>query len=160
MPLIHNRELQTDQWQHLPSEIADQPDQRVIIDFARCLNEADYWQKRAGPFGIRVANDLDPDLLASWLPKVGIICIEFPKYTDGRGYSLARIIRRLGYSEDLRATGDILRDQLAFLERCGFDSFELKQGKDGVEALTAFGELGQPYQASHDRASPEWRRFG
>lgn len=74
-----------------------------------------------------------PELLA--LP---LLAIHFPSFTDGRGYSLARDLRRLGYRGELRAIGEVLRDQLFFLERCGFNAFALAPGQDPQAALAAF----------------------
>ena len=77
--------------------------------------------------------------------------MHFPAFTDGRGYSTARLLRqRYGFKGELRAFGDILHDQLYELGRCGFDSFALREDQDPVEALRAFDEFSESYQAAAD----------
>ena len=72
--------------------------------------------------------------------------IHFPKFGDGRGYSLARLLRRHGYRGELRAVGQFTRDHLLFMERVGFDAFELREGEDAEEALSAFHDFSDSYQ--------------
>jgi uncharacterized protein (DUF934 family) len=85
--------------------------------------------------------------------------VNFPKFTDGRGYSTGRLLReRYGYRGELRAIGDIFRDQLLYLSRCGFDAFVLRPGEDPQAALAAFGDFSEAYQAAVDRPLPLFRR--
>ena len=78
--------------------------------------------------------------------------LEFPTFTDGRAYSYARTLReRYGYAGEVRATGDVLRDQLAFMQRAGFDAFELADAVDAGAALAAFDEFDGWYQRAVDR---------
>ncbi len=85
------------------------------------------------------------------------IILDFPAFKDGRAYSQARLLReRYGYSGEIRARGDILRDQLLFMARCGFDAFEY-QG-DVASAEAAMREFSFAYQSAADQAAPVWRR--
>jgi len=87
--------------------------------------------------------------------------VNFPRFTDGRGYSIARLLReRHGYRGELRAVGDIHRDQLCYLSRVGFDAFLLREGEDADGALAALGGFSEAYQASVDRPQPLFRRRG
>jgi uncharacterized protein (DUF934 family) len=87
--------------------------------------------------------------------------VNFPKFGDGRGYSIARLLReRYGYRGELRAVGQITRDLLFFMESCGFDAFELRPGEDPHEALAAFEDFSESYQASVARPQPLFRRRG
>jgi uncharacterized protein (DUF934 family) len=87
------------------------------------------------------------------------VAVNFPKATDGRGYSIACLLRqRYGFRGELRAFGDIWRDQLSFLASCGFNSFALRDGEDPQEALAAFGEFSETYQGSVARPQPLFRR--
>lgn len=89
--------------------------------------------------GVWLAPDDPVDPLLPWLAELPLIAIHFPVFTDGRGYSLARLLRgRHGYGGELRAMGDVLRDQVYFLHRCGFDAFRLREGQPLEEALAAF----------------------
>jgi uncharacterized protein (DUF934 family) len=93
----------------------------------------------------------DPASLS--LDGVTRIEVNFPKFGDGRGYSTARLLReRYGYRGELRAVGQITRDLLFFMESCGFDAFELRAGEDPHEALAAFEDFSESYQASVARS--------
>ncbi len=85
--------------------------------------------------------------------------VSFPKFGDGRGYSIGRLLReRYGYRGELRAVGHITRDLLFYLESCGFDAFELRAGEDPKEALAGFEDFSEAYQASVARPLPLFRR--
>ena len=89
----------------------------------------------------------DPEKLLGDLPSVDRVEVHFPRFGDGRGYSLARLLRsRYGYTGELRAVGQFTRDHLAFMERAGFDAFELREGEDAHEALAAFEQVSVSYQ--------------
>jgi len=91
----------------------------------------------------------DPALLAGALGEARVIAVNFPKYADGRGYSIARLLReRYGYQGELRAIGVVARDHLQLMAQCGFDSFQLREGEDAKEALAAFDDISESYQAS------------
>jgi uncharacterized protein (DUF934 family) len=93
------------------------------------------------------------------LEGVARIEVNFPKFGDGRGYSIARLLReRYGFRGELRAVGHITRDLLFYLESCGFDAFELREGEDPKEALAGFEDFTEAYQASVARPVPLFRR--
>jgi uncharacterized protein (DUF934 family) len=99
----------------------------------------------------------DPATVA--LEGVTRVEVNFPKFGDGRGFSIARLLReRHGYRGELRAVGHITRDLLFFLERCGFDAFELRDGEDPHEALASFEDFSESYQASIATPVPLFRR--
>ena len=88
-----------------------------------------------------------------------IIAVNFPKYGDGRGYSIARLLReRYGYKGELRAVGVVARDHLQHMAQCGFDSFLLREGEDAQAALAAFDDFSEAYQASAAQPVPLFRR--
>jgi uncharacterized protein (DUF934 family) len=89
----------------------------------------------------------DPALVAGRLAGAARVEVNFPKFGDGRGFSIARLLReRHGYRGELRAVGQVTRDHLYFLERCGFDAFELREGEDAAEALAGFEDFSASYQ--------------
>jgi uncharacterized protein (DUF934 family) len=91
----------------------------------------------------------DPAKIAGELHRVARVEVHFPKFGDGRGYSIARLLRkRYGYTGELRAVGHITRDLLLFMERVGFNAFELREGEDAEEALAAFETFSVSYQKS------------
>jgi uncharacterized protein (DUF934 family) len=101
----------------------------------------------------------DPRALAERLPGLKLIAVNFPKYGDGRGYSIARLLReRYGYKGELRAIGVVARDHLQLMAQCGFDSFQLREGEDAVEALKGLDDFTESYQASAAQPVPLFRR--
>ena len=101
----------------------------------------------------------DPARVADRLGAAARVEVNFPSFTDGRGYSIARLLReRHGYQGELRAVGDVLRDQIFYLARCGFDAFLLREDQDAGEALSAFNDFSEAYQASVERPEPLYRR--
>jgi uncharacterized protein (DUF934 family) len=101
----------------------------------------------------------DPRALAERLPGLKLIAINFPKYGDGRGYSIARLLReRYGYKGELRAVGVVARDHLQLMAQCGFDSFQLREGEDAEEALKGLDDFSEAYQANAAQPVPLFRR--
>jgi uncharacterized protein (DUF934 family) len=101
----------------------------------------------------------DPAAFADRLAGAARVEVNFPKFGDGRGYSIGRLLReRYGYKGELRAVGHVVRDHLFFMESCGFDAFELRPGEDPQEALAAFEDFSESYQASVKRPLPLFRR--
>jgi uncharacterized protein (DUF934 family) len=101
----------------------------------------------------------EPAKFADQLGGAARVEVNFPKFGDGRGFSIGRLLReRHGYRGELRAVGHITRDLLLYLESCGFDAFELRPGEDPHEALAGFGDFSESYQASVARPLPLFRR--
>jgi len=146
-----------DAWQRLPEPAPDLP-----LPAGDWIVPLDYWRhhrKQLSAHNGRVAVCLHgadkPDDLLEVLDALDLIALEFPKFTDGRAYSQARLLRtRHGYRGELRAVGEVLRDQLFFMQRCGIDSFELPHGKDADDALQGLSGFSVKYQSSTDGALP------
>jgi len=101
----------------------------------------------------------DPRSLAERLPGLKVVAVNFPKYGDGRGYSIGRLLReRYGYRGELRAIGVVARDHLQLLAQCGFDSFQLREGEDAQAALAGLDDFSESYQASAAQPVPLFRR--
>jgi len=148
MPLIKNGQVVPEDWGYVSDEAPLPSTGAVFVSLARWQAERDALRGRNQPVGVVLPNDADPKAIAEDLPHLSAIALVFPKYTDGRAYSQARLLReRLGYAGELRATGVVLCDQLPFLLRCGFDSFESEQ-PGFAEALdkarTLFSVVYQP----------------
>jgi uncharacterized protein (DUF934 family) len=108
---------------------------------------------------LRLEPHEDPAALAGRLAHAVRVEVNFPKFSDGRGYSIARLLReRLGYAGELRAVGDVQRDQLAYLARVGFDAVLLREGEDAEGARAALAGFSEAYQASVERPLPLFRR--
>jgi uncharacterized protein (DUF934 family) len=97
------------------------------------------------------------DLLAH-LERIRLVEVNFPVFGDGRGYSSARILREAGYTGELRAVGEVLVDQIAFMRRCGFDAFAPDVPLDPADAENAFARYGEVYQPTTDLRAPIWAK--
>ncbi len=114
---------------------------------------------RGAARAVQLAANENPFLLADHLAALDAIAVEFSKPTDGRGFSIARILReRLGWRGELRAVGAVALDQLAFMARCGFDVFALREGEDASACLSAFTEMSLTYQGDSLDPRPLFRR--
>lgn len=101
----------------------------------------------------------EPEIIADKVNELPLIGVNFPRFVDGRGYSIARLLReRFGYQNELRAIGDVLLDQLQFMKRCGFDSYVLRADKDISQAAKCLNFFSQGYQAATDTDLPLFRR--
>ncbi len=96
---------------------------------------------------LRVEAHEDPAAIAERLSSAARVEVSFPKFADGRGYSIGRLLRqRYGYQGELRAVGEVARDHLYYLRQVGFDAFLLRDGEDPQEALAAFNDFSNAYQ--------------
>lgn len=105
--------------------------------------------------------ELLEDLIASVsdINSLPVIAINFPRFVDGRGFSLATLLRtRYGFKNELRAIGDVLRDQLYFMHRCGFDAYAIRADRSAEDALASLRDFSDPYQGAVDNPLPVWRR--
>ena len=109
--------------------------------------------------GVWLDSHDEPEILAGVVNELPVIAVNFPKFSDGRGYSIARLLReRLSYRNELRAVGDVLLDQLQFMKRCGFDTYVLRADKDINKAARCLNFFTQGYQAATDTDEPLFRR--
>ncbi len=155
MPLIKNDELTADPWTSLGDEDALPEGAPAIVGLERWQAERETLARRNAPLGIRLRADQPPKEIAEDLDRFAVIALEFPKFGDGRAYSYARLLReRYGYRGELRAVGNVLRDQALFRLRCGFDAFEVAEDSalDGWRA--ALGEISVVYQPTADGRPP------
>jgi uncharacterized protein (DUF934 family) len=155
MPLFREDGMVADPWLRLADDAAVPVDGLVLVSFARWRAARPALLARRGPVGVALANTDEVGELAPDVAQLDLIVLHFPKYTDGRAYSQARLLRgRYGYQGELRATGNVLRDQLPFMLRCGFDSFENDQpgfGEALGHARTLFSVV---YQPAEDGRTP------
>jgi len=135
------------------------PQVPVIVPLAAWLGARDDLRAR-GDVGVWLSPADDPALLTRDVAALPVIAVDFPKFADGRGYSTGRLLReRFSYSGELRAIGDIARDQMYFLHQVGFDAYVLRDGKDAQGALASLRDFSDGYQQSN-RRTPWFRRSG
>lgn len=157
--LIKSRRIVEDDWIKVDAETAVPGEGNVIVGIDRWRRDRDQLKGRNGGIGVRLGPADDVGAVADDLDRFSVVALTFETFKDGRAYSQARMLRqRHGYAGELRATGDVLRDQLYYMERCGFDAFELADNKDPDDALRAFSEFSITYQAAADETRPIYRR--
>ncbi|HNA20188.1 MAG TPA: DUF934 domain-containing protein, partial [Agitococcus sp.] len=126
----------------------------------------DVWQQQreailAHPYkkAVLLKPDQHPEVLVEDVKQLDMIALDFPAFADGRGYSYATLLRqRFGFTGELRATGDVFKDNLFYLKRCGFNSFAVRADKDIHVALQGLNNFSESYQASVDESRPLYRR--
>ena len=172
--LIKNAKIATDTWKLL--DWAADGSLPTLPATGDIIVPLALWQALAGELlargtgrlGLWLDSAEDPAMVADSLEAFSLIAVNFPQFTDGRGYSTARLLReRYGWKGELRAIGDIQRDQLFYLLRCGFDAFQLNDGLDAPQgdllrsaqgALSALNDFTEGYQTSVERPLPLFRR--
>ncbi len=159
--IILNRQIVTDSWQFVGENQALPASGNLIVPLAVWREQQIALTQRAGKTGVWLKGSDHPEQLQSNNAPIDLplIAVEFSQFVDGRGYSIGRLLReRYGFKGELRAIGDILRDQLSALTRCGFNSFALKEGKSLDDALKAFDDFSDAYQNAVDQPAPYYRR--
>lgn len=150
MPLIKDGAFVEDRFTYVEDD-APLPEGAVIVSFTRWQDEKDALIARGTPLGVKLLSGEEPAPLKDDLDKLDVIALDFPMFKNGRAYSYARLLRsRYGYKGEMRATGDVLRDQLFFMARCGFDAFEVSQRITLDAFKEALGEISVVYQPSSD----------
>jgi len=151
MPLLKNGEVATDDWVALDPEKQPTPECNVIVTLEQWREQRERLRGHNGRLGLRLKSDQSPAEVAGDLKHFDLVALEFPRFGDGRAYSYARLLReRHGFTGELRAVGNVLRDQLFFMLRCGFDAFEIADEK-AVEAWRdAVTEISVLYQPTGD----------
>lgn len=152
MPLIINGAEADNHWTFVDDETALPPAGCITVSLNKLKGDDKILLARNSQFGVRLEPDDDPSDLAPYLDRLALIEVSFPKYTDGRGYSQAQLLRRrYGYSGELRAVGHVLRDQILYMNRSGFDAFETSRAdlSQIVEALSEYSDFYQPAADRH-----------
>ncbi|MDR5731279.1 DUF934 domain-containing protein [Caballeronia sp. LZ025] len=137
------------------------PAGKVIVPFALWKEHKDAIaaSRSKDELGVWLAPDDEPADIAPDFDKIAVIAVDFPVFRDGRGFSIGRLLReRYDWKGELRAIGDVLRDQVFFHHRCGFDAFAVRADKDINDALNAFNEFTELYQGANDNPEPLFRR--
>jgi len=118
----------------------------------------DNFGEQTNAAAVRIEPGDDARELLPYLDRLKLVEVNFPAFTDGRGYSAARILREAGYQGELRAVGDVLIDQLFAMRRCGFDSFAPQAPLDPADAEAALSRWADVYQATADGSPAIWAK--
>jgi uncharacterized protein (DUF934 family) len=162
--IIKNKAVVEDDWIVLRPDYNDDP-KKVVVPSGKIIVPLDVWQAQRDTLneraclGVWLKSCDRPEELQEDIGRFKVIAVDFPKFADGRGYSIAYLLReRLGYQGELRAIGDVLRDQLFYMQRTGFDAFAPRADKDIHQVLKGLGDFSEVYQASADEKLPLFRR--
>jgi uncharacterized protein (DUF934 family) len=159
MPLVKNGKIVEDHFIHFLNDAAVPDDVAVIVPAARLLADAGEFVQRSGATGVVWPNDRNVAELVPHLDRLTLIALVFPNFKDGRAYSQARMLReRHHFRGELRATGQVLRDQFLFLHRAGFDAFEVTKSTDAAAIVETIHRYSVFYQPAGDGQVPAFRR--
>jgi uncharacterized protein (DUF934 family) len=150
MQILKHQQLIENTWKFLPddAEIPDQPI-AITISLKRWIQEQEILKKYPGKLGIRLNPDDSLDSLSSALKKVQLIEINFPTFTDGRGFSFAQKLRtQFNYEREIRAVGEFMLDQIYYLSRVGVNSFALENRENLPDVMAMLNEFSDSYQTS------------
>ena len=151
MPLVKQGGVAPDVFVHVADGAELPGDGAVLISAARFLEDPEGLSRRAGQTGVIWPNNRDLDDLVPYLDRLAAVALVFPSFRDGRAYSQARLLReRYGYEGELRATGQVLRDQFVFMLRAGFDAFEVKKESDAEAFASTAKRYSVFYQPTGD----------
>ncbi|WP_317928780.1 DUF934 domain-containing protein [Halioxenophilus sp. WMMB6] len=162
--LIKDGVITANQWQRLDRDAA--PDQvavgQYLIPLALWSEQPETWSGKLGSKGLTITSTDTLESVGDQVNQFSVIEVYFPAFMDGRGFSLGRLLReRYGFTGELRASGKIIRDQLCYLRRCGFNAFAFDDETIDLEtAITSLNDFTDGYQASVDQPLPLFMRRG
>jgi len=152
--------LANDAFTHVDDD-QDLPHGEVIISLARFQTDGDRLLHEGRSVGVRLESGEQVEALAYDLPRLALVALAFPKFRDGRQYSNARVLReRFGYKGEVRAVGDVLREQAGFMLRCGFDAFEPADGSTPDDWARVAHRFRHVYQRAADGRTPAFAERG
>ncbi|MCM2332069.1 Uncharacterized conserved protein, DUF934 family [Geopseudomonas sagittaria] len=160
--IIKNGEVIDERWHLLPADasldgISNSDD--LIVPLGLWLESSHALKVRDGGLGVWLQSHEQIEDIVDDLKYFQVIALDFPAFTDGRHFSSARLLReRYGYQGEIRAIGDVLRDQLFFMQRCGFDAFAVRPDRDPYDALKGLSDFSVTYQTGVDQPLPLFRR--
>ena len=161
MPLIKDKKIVDDTWTTLSPEAttSDIANGDTIIPLSLWNEAKGKLQNRNGKLGVALTADEDIEDILNDLDQLDLVALEFPMFKNGRHYSSARLLRdRYNFKGEIRAYGDVNRDQLYYMTRVGFNAFQLNDGADIEQALNGFNDFSVQYQSSYDQPLPLYRR--
>ena len=151
MPLVKGGEITRDDFDHVGEDQPLPEDGAVLVSATRFLADPELLLRHEGRIGVIWPNGRDVDALVPYLDRLATIALVFPTFRDGRAYSQARLLReRFHYHGELRATGQVLRDQFVFMLRAGFDAFDVRKQSDAEAFAQTVKRYSVFYQPTGD----------
>ena len=162
--LIKDGSLIEDEWICVEKDsdsagVTETDAEQVLVHIKDWLSHKDALNQSGKTIGVWLDSDDDPYELINDISELPLIAVNFPVFMDGRSFSTAAIIReRLSFQGELRAIGDVIRDQVFYMKKCGINSFEVRDGADPEEILMALGDFSDSYQSTVETPEPLFRR--
>ena len=157
--ILRQREWVIDPWRYCGEPARETGG--LIVPLAELRAQPGHGLRHSAALGVRLAPADDAEQLRPDLPRLSLVALEFPNFSDGRGFTQAMVLRRLGFAGEVRAVGaGVKRDLLFLMARCGCDAFELAEGEDPQSALQALERYSVAYQQAEPLPSVERVRFG
>jgi uncharacterized protein (DUF934 family) len=151
MALIKGGRVVADDWRQLDDDEAPPATGKIILSWNRWLAESHRFQRGPAETGVRLPNTVPAAEIGRDAGRLGLIVLNFPVFGDGRGFSQAQLLReRFGFTGEIRATGNVVRDLLQFMQRCGIDAFEVGDRAIAEDWFAAFREFDLFYQPAAD----------
>ena len=146
-------------WQLVSADSKILPQGDILVPVSQWQEQQDRLANHLGAVGVWIDSHEEIEAFAESIIGLPVIAINFPKFADGRGFSIARLLReRYGYRGEIRAVGQIIRDQLFLMQRCGFNGFVLTTGIDLAEASKSLHDFSDAYQVAVDQPQPLFKR--
>ena len=159
MPLLKGSHQVEDTWTPVEDIEALPESGPAIVPLELWESARAHLMGRNQPLGVRLKNDQSLERIAEDIPHFALVALEFPKFSDGRAYSQATLLRdRYGFTGEVRAVGAVKRDQAQFMKRCGFDTFEVPTQAEADAWAEALSRYDLAYQPAPDGAAPVFRR--
>lgn len=162
--IIKDKAVVMDDWTVLKLAEGETPE-TVTVPAGKVIVPLTVWEaqrstlRERADIGVWIASHERPEVLKADVANLPVIAVDFPKFSDGRGFSIAYNLRtRLGFTGELRAIGDVLRDQMFYMQRVGFNAFATREDRSIHDALKSLYDFSEAYQAAWDHKFPLYRR--
>ena len=157
--LLKDGQVTDNTWTLVAEDAAELPAGDILVPLNLWQQQGSELAQHGGTVGVWLVGNEEIETVAELLIKAPVVAIQFPKFVDGRGFSMARLLReRYGYQGEIRAIGEIIRDQLYLLQRCGFNAFEFGAEVDLAEARKSLADFSDTYQVAVDQPVPLFKR--
>lgn len=157
--LLKDNRVIDDSWTALAEDALSLPDGDLLLSYAQWQTFSDQIEAHRGSIGVVIEGNAEIEDIIEPLLNLPLIAINFPKFADGRGFSVASLLRdRYNYRGEIRAVGGFIRDQLYLLNRCGFNAFKFAEDINLSEAAKSLEDFSETYQVSADQENPLFRR--
>ena len=157
--LLKDKRVIDDAWTLVDTDSQSLPDGDILLTYSQWQTFSEQLESHSGQIGVVIEGNAEIEDIIEPLLKLPLIAINFPKFADGRGFSLATLLReRYNFNGEIRAVGGFMRDQLYLLSRCGFNAFKFSEDTDLSEAAKSLENFSETYQVSADQEKPLFRR--